>query len=184
MPDFVFTIGDLIEDIELRVPSINDKVSKADRIARGWRKTMAAYAKRLRDEGNPFAFGSTFDGTDPSTGTAEINTGQGDVFRVALVSGARSVAHDSLYMWNGTAWALVPRIDPDDITADTVSGFWEVKGYIMIYVKDGTITTPASFHYHYNRFFSADTSNTSTEIDAIPEDYDELLDTVVSFVEE
>lgn len=107
---------------------------------------------------DPFVIGTTISGTAPTTGTVKIDTTLGDAYLSALVTGAQKIYGDTIWIYNATTakFFKVPRVVIDEImiggTGETVEGFLEIKGSLLIYLKEATMTTiPADLAYEYVR---------------------------------
>jgi hypothetical protein len=107
---------------------------------------------------DPFPIDTTITGVAPTTGAVKINTTLGDAYVSALVTGAQKVFGDTIWIYNATTakFFKVPRVTLDEIviggTGETVEGFLETNGNILIYLKEATMTTiPADLAYNYVR---------------------------------
>jgi hypothetical protein len=124
-----------------------------------------------------FLRGSTLTASAASTGTAVVDTTVGDAYKIALAAGASQVAGDVIWIYSTTdnIWKDVPRVALESIitggTGETVIAFYEVEGFIIVYMKDSTFTTiPADVHYDYWRDLTAPSAGTDP-VDIKPEDW-------------
>lgn len=179
---------DLVTELKRRRRELANITDFDTRLASSYKKAIADYMLQLRNEEDPFAIGTTFGGTAPSTGSAITNTSIGDLFEVTLDTTAEAVQGDMIWVWNGTAMKQCIRIRPQDIVisgADaTLLGFCETKSKIFIYVKDAEITTPASMHYYFWRTLSVSLATDSTELDILAKDFAFIVQRTMEYITE
>ena len=137
------------------------------------------------DAADIFARGSTLSTTAPSSGAAVADTTAEDMYYVALITGAVSVAGDTIILYNPTTadYKSCPRITLDElVVGTTVVGFYETNGNIVILFKDSTFTTtPFKVQYDYWRVFTVPAA-TSDALDIKPTDFDTFVDAMQTYM--
>jgi len=168
-----FTRLELDDEMKRRNRELANIADFAVRRPIAYRKTIADLQLTLVDERDSWVFGSTFTASPPASGTAIFNTGTGDVFRVSYPTDCAYLAEDSIFLVQGTTVKIAARIDPDDWNATTtLCAFWEEKGAIVVYVKDGEITAPFNLHFPYVRELDGVPVADGTALDFRPERFD------------
>lgn len=181
-----FTIDDLDAEVKDMRPQWANRSDFATLRNMVYRKALAAYEKTLRDTNDIFIRKDTF-GAPVSIGTEEIATTIGNIWQAALPAGAYGVAGDAIMVEKSTTEFLsVPRLSWQQIVpsgADqTISGFWENDGNILIYDKDTTFASGSSVCFDYYRRLDA-TQTTGTALDIKAQDFPQLVSDVVSYLE-
>lgn len=177
----------LVSDLQKRLKVINPLFVDIDSTKfDGWSIDAVNLAlKQMQanyiDSANIFARSSTLSGTAPVSGSPIIDTTIGDTYEVTLVTGAVKVAGDTIWVYNPTSgeYKTCPRVSIDAIlvggTGETIFGFYEVKGAIVIYMKNATFTTvPFKVQYDYWRKLTAVTT-TSDALDILDTDFDTFV---------
>lgn len=179
---------DLVTELKRRRRELANITDFDTRLLSSYKKTIADYMLQLRGDEDPFAKGTTFGGTAPSTGTPITNTSIGDLFEITIDAAAEAVEGDLIWVWNGTAMKQCKRIVPQDIIISgvdaTLLGFCETKGKIFIYIKDAEITTPASLHYYFWRTLSVSLAADSTELDILAKDFAFIVQRTMEYITE
>ncbi len=178
----VFTRDDLdnyVKNAEPLLAFVSDFSTRRDTY---WKVVMAEYGTELRASLNKFLLKDTFSMvTPPATGTAEIDTAVGDVFKVAL-----DATHDGIYGNTilvadpAPYFKKCPRITYEELvlggTDETKLAFIETNGEIAIYSDDAEFTAPADVHYMYWRILGTALAAGGTLLDIIDTDFVKLAD--------
>lgn len=181
-----FTIADLDQALKDLAPQWADSASFTVRRTSAAKQALAQYYKALRDSNDTWARADTLSGTAPSTGAAKVTTTNGDVFEIALVTGALSVADDSIFLSQGTTeFQIVPRMNIASIlqgSTPTKYAFYENNGFIILITDDSGFTPPGVVHYSYWRTPTIDTSISTNPVDVRPEDFTAFVASVLSYL--
>jgi hypothetical protein len=157
---------------------------------RAYKRTMSEYQADLIAADDPWIRRDTLEEvTPPSTGSEKINTSIGDMYRVALLANAISIAGDTILVSQGTGvFKTVPRVTMETLTIggvdETIIGFIENKGKLIIYAKEGTFVPPGTVHYNYYIGLDGDPAAGATELDIKPQDYSRILSACAQYIRE
>lgn len=182
-----FTRLELDDEMKRRNRELANLADFATRRSVAYRKTIADLQALLIAEKDPWVIGSTWSGTAPASGAAVANTGTGDIFRIVYPTGCAYVIEDSILFVQGTTLKLATRIDPDSIlltgTDATTCAFWEEKGAIIAYVKDGEIPTPPfDLRFSFVRELDAVPAADATILDFRPERFDLVVTRTMEYM--
>lgn len=149
---------------------------------------LAEYQQELIEIDHPFVRGGTFsEVTPPATGAEKINTAIGDVYQIAMAPAtAEQVAGDTIFVnQSTTVFKDVPRMSIDDIiaggTGETVCAFWENKGTILLYLKDGTISAAGTVHFNFYRTLTAPAAD-GDALDILARHFTLIVDKTLQYI--
>lgn len=181
----IFTRTDLTTEQVRRNPTLADIDStiKTAKLLVGEKIALCEYQKNMIQTDDGFAKGDTFS-APLSTGTAVANTTVADVYKIALPAAAHAVAGDTIWVdiaASGTFLA-VPRMAMGSvIPGTTLYSFYEVKGFIILEVKDAAFTAPADVNIVYWRAFTP-TAAGGDPLDIQPWDFSTFNDSVAGLI--
>jgi hypothetical protein len=161
-----------LQDLEDALSNYADFDTRRDR---EFGIVIGEYWKELLTANDDFVRDSNF-ASPVSTGTETINTTIGDFFEIALPTGQVRIAGDTIFLKQGTAKFMpVSRITLADIdTATTHIGFYENKGKIILYAKEGEFIAPGSLVYNFYRWLDNVLALGTSVLDIKPEDFEML----------
>jgi hypothetical protein len=186
-----FTLGNLKTRVKRLVPAYRDMDATLfdEVIEAALAMWLSDYQKTLMDRNDRFIRYSTIpEVTPPSTGTEKINTNIGDMFRIVMITGGDRIADDTIILSQSTGvFKTVPRLSMEQLvaggTGETIVGFLENNGEILLYVKDATITAPAVLHYNYFKQLVPPAADVDV-IPTLPEDFAACVEGVIQYAAE
>jgi len=184
-----FTFAEFDAELKRRKPSLATNSDFNTLRNNGFKQAMSKYQAKLIENDDTHVRSGTWDlGTPPTTGaTPKLNTDIGDVYELALATGAEAVADNTLFIKVGTTYlAAAKKENFGDIvlsgTEETVVAWYMNKDKIMLYVKEGTFAPPAEVQYNYYRTLDTDTSTSTAFLDILSNDYGTIVEDTLSFI--
>jgi hypothetical protein len=184
-----YLISDLDAEIQAQVPAWANRSDYTTLRNRAYRRALGEYSDGLTSQDDIFIRADCL-ASPVSLGSAPtIATTPGVIFQIALPAGALRVAGDSIMIQKSstTEFFNVPRMAWANIvpsgSGQTPYGFWENNGIINIYTTTSDFDHTAGAAFDYYRQIDATQSPTSTAMDIKYEDFDQLVDTTISFLQ-
>ncbi len=156
MIPIALTIQDLDNELLRQNAALANYADYQARRTRAYQAALAAYQETLAGNDDIFVRANTF-AAPLAIGSMVVSTTTGDIYTVALPTGARRIAGDGIMISKAASadFVMVPRMAWDTIVANGTSqtpyAFWEDKGQIVIYDKDGAnfdATSIVNFDYY------------------------------------
>jgi hypothetical protein len=188
MTPIAFTIDDLDAEIQAQVPSWANRSDYVVLRNRAYRKALSEYSDGLIGQDDIFVRGDCL-GSPITLSTAKIATTPGVIFQIALPTGALFVAGDNILVQKSatTEFFNVPRMPWASIVpsggSQTPYAFWENNGIVNIYTATADFDATASAVFDFYRQLDSTQSPTTTAMDIKYEDFEQLVDTTVSFLQ-
>ena len=182
------TIDDLDAELKKQNPLLVNYADFAARRTRAYSTALAQYQETLADADDTFVRGNVY-ASPLTTGTAAIVTSTGDIYiPTTLPDDFRRVAGDAILVSKvSTAdFCNVPRMPWASIIASgssqTPYAFYEDKGQIVVYDKDGANFDDASkVTFEYYRELDC-TLTTGTALDIKQEDFGNIVTAVLQLM--
>ena len=181
-----FTIDDLDAGLKALKPSLNNRSDFAAIRTLAFKRALAEYQASKIAGDALLVRRNTFGAAITTGSTPDLDTSNGDIYKVDLPSGAKRVAGNSIILSDtGVGPFNVPRSTWDAIvtsgTDETLYAFWEDKGQIILWVKDATVTGACTINCEYYAELDA-TVTTGTDLDIDQEDFEQILSSTLDFM--